>query len=81
MQKNVTLRLDENLLIKARHAAIEKGFSLSQWMANLLNQAVNKDENLDRARKRAFYHLKKGYRLGGKPLTREEIHDRPSMLH
>ena len=80
MQKNVTLRLDEHLLIKAKHTAIEKGFSLSQWMANLLSQAVNKESDFERARKRALYHLKKGYRLGGKPLTREEIHDRSSML-
>ncbi len=80
MQKNVTLRLEEQLLKKAKHTAIEKGFSLSQWLANLLKQAVNKESNFEHAQKKALMYLKKGFNLGGGKFNREELYDRPSML-
>ena len=80
MTKNVTLRLDENLLIKAKHVAVEKGTSLSQWMTDLLKATINKENDFGKARKRAITHLKKGYRLGGKSIKREDLYDRPSML-
>ena len=76
MTKNVTLRINEQLLQKARHVAVDHHMSLSAWMASLLAEAVEKEEGYAIARARAEKRLNAGFRLGGTPLTRESIHER-----
>lgn len=76
MAKNVTLRLDDAVLRKARHMAVEQDRSLSQWMADLITQTVTDSDRFAGARKRALRHLDSPLRLGGKPLTREQAHGR-----
>ncbi|HEX3357598.1 MAG TPA: DUF6364 family protein [Tepidisphaeraceae bacterium] len=74
MAKNVTLRLDDAILQKARHEAVQQNRSLSQWLADLILQAVSRDSDFTSAKRRAIKRLKKGLDLGGKPLTRDEIY-------
>ena len=76
MARNITLKLDEAILRKARHAAIEEDQSLSEWVSNRIKSAVSVRENTEAARKRALKRLKKGFRLSGKPLDREDAHKR-----
>jgi hypothetical protein len=76
MAKNVTLKLDESILRKARHAATEEDRSLSEWVTLQIIKAVSGKENFDAARKRAFKRLKRGFRLGGTPFSRDEIYGR-----
>jgi hypothetical protein len=76
MARNITLKLDEATLRKARHAAVEEDQSLSEWVSNRIKSAVSVRENTEAARKRALNRLKKGFRLSGKPLDREEAHER-----
>ncbi|MBX7244292.1 MAG: hypothetical protein K1X53_02265 [Candidatus Sumerlaeaceae bacterium] len=76
MEKNLTLRLDERLLKEARHLAVEKNMSLSKWVAGLLEESVRQDASLAAARNRALSKMKKGWRLGGTPLRRDETHER-----
>ena len=74
MSKNVTIRLDDAIIKKCRHAAVEVDKSLSQWIADELVKAVSKQDVKQAARRRALKRLEEGFPLGGRPLTREEIY-------
>ena len=76
MTKNVTLRLNEDLLRAAKHRAVEEDVSLSRWIANVVEKEVGRRESFAKCRERALARLEKGYHLGGKPLTREQMHER-----
>ena len=76
MTKNVTLKLDENLLKKSRQMAVEKERSLSQWLTDLMVRAITDDGRYAQAKKRALERLRNGFHLGGQPLSREEAHER-----
>ncbi len=77
MTKNVTLRIDETILHKARHQAVEEKKSLSRWLSELIFKTVSEKNNYQKTRERALKRLKKGFRLGGGSIKREEIYDRP----
>ena len=74
--KNVTLRMDEKLLRRARHIAVDRGQSLSAWMTAQLSEAVNRTRGFAAARRRALARLQAGLHMGGSPLSREEAHAR-----
>jgi hypothetical protein len=74
MSKNVTIRLDEAIVRKCRHAAVEEDKSLSQWIADLMVDAVSRCEADKACRERALRRLQEGFSLGGTPLTREHIY-------
>ncbi len=74
MPRNVTIRLDEAVMKKCRHAAVDEDKSLSQWIADVLVKTVSTEDARREARERALKRLEEGYSLGGKPLSREEIY-------
>lgn len=76
MTRNVTLRLDEAVLRKARHAAVEEDQSLSEWVTRQILDSLSRRERLSKARRRALQRLDNGFRLGGRPLNRDEVHER-----
>ena len=76
MAKNITLSLDEVVLRKARHAAVEADQSLSQWVTNLITREVSSSDASASAKERALKRLKQGFHLGGKPVVRETLHER-----
>ena len=76
MNKNITLRLDEFILRKARHAAVEKDQSLSEWVAELITRTTSGPDRRQDARASALARMRKGLHLGGRPLSREETHGR-----
>lgn len=76
MSKNITLKLDESILRKAKHAAVEQDQSLSEWVSNLIVSAFTRQDEFHAARKRALKRMSKGFRLAGKALSREESHAR-----
>ncbi len=76
MTKNVTLRLDEDLIRELRHQAVDSNQSLSAWIATVLQRESKDTGPFDRARTRALRRLHRGFQLGGKPLSREEAHAR-----
>ena len=76
MGKNITLSLDEAILRKARHAAVEADQSVSEWVADLIAGKVLTSGRSDSAREKALKRLKQGFHLGGKPFTREDLHER-----
>jgi hypothetical protein len=76
MTRNVTLRMDEELLTRLRHRAVDERMSLSAWVVALLRQAADAQEQRTLARQRALKRLECGFRLGGRPLSREQSHAR-----
>jgi hypothetical protein len=76
MGRNVTLRLDEAIIRKAKHAAVEHDQSLSEWVAGLITHAVSKKARSISARDKALRRMGRGFHLGGTPLSREETHER-----
>ncbi len=76
MTKNVTLRMDEQLLMKLHHKAVDAGMSLSAWIAATLETLVPDGEEITHAKARSLARLDRGYHLGGTPLTRDELHAR-----
>jgi hypothetical protein len=77
MKTNVTLKLDAELLKEARILAAETGSSISQMLADKLEEAVRERKGYDRARKRAMSRLRTGIDLGWtRPVSRDELHER-----
>lgn len=77
--RNVTLSLPEEVLRAARHRAVDKGMSLSAYLAWVLKQQVLPDEDYERAMKSALKRMEKGLPIGthGKIWwTRDELHER-----
>ena len=76
MSKNITLSLDEAVLRKAKHAAVEEDKSVSEWVADLIVEVVSGKERSGSAKENALKRLKTGFHLGGKPFARKELHER-----
>lgn len=77
MKTNITLKVDKDLLRKARILAAEKDTSVSALVAEQLEKIVRDREGYEQAKKRALAILKKGFDLGYKPpATRDEFHER-----
>ncbi|HZR65672.1 MAG TPA: DUF6364 family protein [Terriglobales bacterium] len=77
MKTNITLKLDRDLLRKARVLAAEKDTSVSALVTEQLEKAVREREGYEQAKRRALAILKKGFDLGYKPpASRDELHER-----
>lgn len=72
-KKNITLALDESLLKQAKHLAVERDMAVSEMVAQLIKGAVEGSGAALR-REKAIKTLRRGLKLGGKPLTRDEIY-------
>lgn len=76
MSRNVTLRLEDAVLRRAKHLAVDSDQSLSEWVGGLVTQAVQGNPRYQAAKDRALKRLETGFHLGGKPLSREQAHVR-----
>jgi predicted DNA-binding protein len=76
MTRNVTIRLDEAVLKRCRHLAVEDDKSLSEWIRSILIGVVTERTDFSIPMERAVERLDKGFNLGGRPLSREEIYER-----
>lgn len=77
MKTNITLKLDRELLRKARVVAAEKDTSVSALLADQLERIVKDRDAYESAKKRALARLKRGYNLGYKrPDSRDELYER-----
>ncbi len=72
--KNVTLRLDEEILKLCRYEAIEAGTSLSQWVADTISKQVESRKFYESMRIHALSVLENGLQLGGSALSRDAVH-------
>jgi hypothetical protein len=74
--KNLTLKIDEELLREARHRAVDEGMSVSGWVSELMKSALRESEPFEENRREALKDLDRPLRLGGRPLNREALHER-----
>jgi hypothetical protein len=79
MRQNVTISLPADLVREARHLAVDKGLSLSSFLALLLRERIEAARAYDLARGRQVRVLDRGLPLGtgGKvSWGRDELHER-----
>ena len=76
MTRNVTLRMDEELLAEVRHCAVDAHMSLSAWITNMIEALVPRTSEIEEIRARAISRLESGFHLGNKPMLRDEIYER-----
>ena len=73
---NITVAIEASLLKKARAVAARRGRSVSALLADELRRLVTEDTHYATAQKRAVALFGSPLRLGGKPLSRDELHER-----
>jgi hypothetical protein len=74
MTRNITLKLDEEILNRCRYEAVEAGTSLSQWVADTVSEKVQAQKLNDALKAHALAILDSGLDLNGAPLSRDEAH-------
>jgi predicted transcriptional regulator len=77
MKTNVTLKVDRDLLRRARVLAAEKDTSVSALVSEQLEKVVREREGYEQAKQHALAVMKRGFNLGYKrPSSRDELHER-----
>ena len=77
MKSNITLKLDSELLRKARILAAEADTSISALLAQQLERTVREREGYEQAKRQALAALEKSLSLGYQPpRSRDELHER-----
>jgi len=72
----ITLKLDERVLNRVRHLAVDEDKSVSAWVTELIEGVIKDRDHYEACRQRALDILDQGLHLGGKPLRREAVYDR-----
>jgi len=73
---NITVAIDPVLLKKARAVAASRGLSVSGLLAEQLREIVADDSAYKSGHRRALALFAAPLKLGGKPLSREALHER-----
>ncbi len=78
MTKNITLRMDEQLLKDVKHIAVEEEMSVSAWITQAVKRATRKDVRYEEAKAFIMKAMEEApdYGDGGKTFTRDEMHER-----
>ena len=77
--QNVTVALPRELLVEAKHLAVDKGISLSEFMKQLVEDKVERQRRYNEAMEDSLRLMRTStFRLGpeGITWTREELHER-----
>ena len=80
MKKNITIRLREDIALWLRGQAAKNGRSVSKWVAELLEEMKNREDEYEVAMERLLSRKPRKLKWvdGRKPL-REELHERSSF--
>jgi hypothetical protein len=73
---NITVAMDPMLLKKARAFAARRGISVSALLADELRGLMADDARYAAARRRAKALFRTPLEMGGKPFSREALHER-----
>ena len=77
VKQNVTVSLERGTVRKAKIVAARRGTSISGLLARQIEILVGEDEAYERAERQARELMEQGFHLGGgKPASREELHER-----
>lgn len=75
-KRNLTVQLDDTVILQARVVAAHRGLSLSALVAQQLIQLAEADQRYERARGVALEALEDDTDRGSPSWRREELHDR-----
>ena len=73
---NVTVSLPRSVVQKARHAAVDRGISLSRYIAQILEREVDRSASYEASRERQMKMMREGLNLNFVPGSRDELHER-----
>ena len=78
MARNLTVRLEDDVVHKARVIAAKRSTSISRLVAMEIERLVADDERYEQAKDEALDELARGYDLGsgGRLPDRESVYDR-----
>ena len=78
MQRNLTIKLDEATIRKAKVVAAKRDTSVSRLVADEIDRLVREDDAYEQARVEALADLESGFDLGseGRLPPREAAYDR-----
>lgn len=75
MTNNITLELTDDLLKKTKYLAARENKSVADWITDLIHSALSNDIAYQEAKFKALKILEKGFDLGGKKFSRNEIYN------
>jgi len=75
-RQNLTVQLDRETIRKAKILAAKRGTSVSGLVAAQTTESVTSDGACEAARRSALEILDRGFHLGGRPQSRDELHER-----
>ena len=75
-KRNLTVKLDSATLRKARTLAARRGTSVSAMVAAQIQKSVETEDAYEAARRTALEWLRRGFHLGGRHVSRDELHER-----
>jgi len=73
---NFRLTIDSSLLRDIETLAAREGISINALVTELLEDRVKKEQDYEQAKRRALARMRKGFDLGGRPFSRDEIYER-----
>jgi predicted transcriptional regulator len=76
MRQNLTIAIEQDLIRRAKVLAAERGKSISRLLADELQRLVDDQASYLRAKESALAEIDAGLRLGGRIVSREELHER-----
>jgi hypothetical protein len=80
MKRNITLKLDSDLLREARVLAAEEGSSVSALLTDRFEAMVRERKAFEQARRMSLARLRKGLQVKRTPPpSRNELHERRSL--
>lgn len=75
-KQNLTVQLDRVTIRKARVLAARRGTSISALVAAQIQESVDAEDAYEAARRTALEWLGQGFHLGGRLVSRDELHER-----
>ena len=76
MRQNLTIAVEQDLIRRAKVLAAERGTSISRLIADELQRLVDDQASYLRAREAALAEIDAGLRLGGRIVSRDDLHER-----
>ena len=73
--RNITLKLPAETLRRAKIVAAERATSISALLAKKIEELAGEDEEYQTSRRHALRWLDRGWKLGGRPASRDGLHE------
>jgi Family of unknown function (DUF6364) len=75
-KRNLTVQLDDDVILRAKVAAAKRGTSVSGLVTQELERLADADERYEDGRRRAERALRRTQARGGRHWTRDDLHQR-----